>query len=252
MPFTFSHPAAVLPFLRAGRARGRLVASALVFGSMAPDVPYFAGAFAWGDLAHTWPAVPTLDVGIAAVLFGAWHLVLRAPLVGLLPARWAAATEELTAPPEGPVPWSRTPWFLLSAALGAVTHVGWDGFTHPDRFGTRLFPALERSRVLGEPPYALLQYGCSALGLALLGGLAWRELRRVAGQSPAPVRTPGSRRLTLLLTAFAAVVGAAYRYTAWVRPGMPLTSVVPVVAFGGVAGACLALVLYALLSLRRT
>ncbi|WP_037604379.1 DUF4184 family protein [Streptacidiphilus rugosus] len=251
MPFTLSHPAAVLPFLRGGRARGRLVASALVFGSMAPDVPYFAGAFAWGDLAHSWWAVPTLDVGIAAVLFGAWHLVLRAPLVGLLPGRWASAAEELTAPSEAGVPWSRTPWFLLSAALGAATHVGWDGFTHPDRFGTRLLPALQTGRVLGEPPYALLQYGCSALGLAVLGWYAWRELRRAAVRSSEPAHPQGNRRLALLLTVSAAVAGAAYRYAAWVRPGMPLTSVIPAVAFGAVAGACLALVLYAVLRLRR-
>ena len=36
MPFTGSHPAAVLPFLRSG-----LPPSALVIGSMAPDFPYY-------------------------------------------------------------------------------------------------------------------------------------------------------------------------------------------------------------------
>src|SRR5215467_12574272 len=36
VPFTFSHPAAVLPLARRG-----LVFSALVVGSMAPDFPYF-------------------------------------------------------------------------------------------------------------------------------------------------------------------------------------------------------------------
>jgi len=77
-----------------------LIGSALVFGTMAPDVPYFAGAFTIGDFAHTWAAVPTLDLAIAFVLAAVWHPVLRAPLVGLLPARWAAAADQLTAPRE--------------------------------------------------------------------------------------------------------------------------------------------------------
>ena len=36
MPFTLAHPAAILPI-----TRGRLIPSALVMGSMAPDVPYY-------------------------------------------------------------------------------------------------------------------------------------------------------------------------------------------------------------------
>jgi hypothetical protein len=195
--------------------------------------------------------VPTLDVGIAAVLFGTWHLLLRRPLIDLLPGRWAAAAQQLTAPREPRIRWSRTPWFLASAVIGAATHVGWDGFTHPGRFGTRLIPVLETGRILGEPPYALLQYGCSALGVALIGWLAWRELRRTAAQFAEPAVTPGNRYFAVLLTAVAAVLGGTYRYAAWTRPGMPLTSVIPVVAFGAVAGATLALGLYALLRPRR-
>ncbi|MGW6509475.1 DUF4184 family protein, partial [Streptomyces niveus] len=43
MPFTLSHAAAVLPGIRRnGTSRGPLLASALVAGSMAPDMTYFA------------------------------------------------------------------------------------------------------------------------------------------------------------------------------------------------------------------
>ena len=43
MPFTLSHAAAVLPGIRRdGTARGPLLASALVAGSFAPDMTYFA------------------------------------------------------------------------------------------------------------------------------------------------------------------------------------------------------------------
>jgi hypothetical protein len=250
VPFTLAHPAAVLPLVHQGRARGALIGSALVFGAMAPDVPYFAGAFALGDLAHTWAAVPTLDLAITAVLFAAWHLVLRAPLVGLLPARWAAAAEQLTAPRDRKVRFSAVPWFVLSAVIGGVTHVAWDGFTHPGRFGVRLFPVLQTARIVGEPPYVLLQYGCSVLGVGALGFWTVREMRRAVRSGPGTAPPAGHRRLAFGLIAVSAALGTAYRAAEWARPGMPWTSLVPVLAFGAVAGAAVAVLLYALLALR--
>lgn len=253
MPFTLAHPAAVLPLLHRGRARGGLIDSALVFGAMAPDVPYFAGAFTIGDLAHTWAAVPTLDLAITFVLAALWHLVLRAPLVGLLPARWAAAAEQLTAPRERRIRLSSAPWFVLSAVIGTVTHVAWDGFTHPGRFGVRLFPVLQTARILDEPPYVLLQYGCSVLGVGALGFWTVQEMRRVARSGTGTGTAPpaGNRRLAFSLIAVSAVLGTAYRAAEWARPGMPWTSLVPVLAFGAVAGAAIAVLLYALLTVSR-
>ena len=278
MPFTLAHPAAVLPLVRHGRARGKLVSSALVFGAMAPDVPYFAGAFALGDLAHAWAAVPTLDLAITVGLAGLWHLLLRVPLIGLLPTRWAAAADRLTAPQDRKIRLSAAPWFVLSAVIGTVTHVAWDDFTHPGRLGVRLFPVLQNARILGEPPYVLLQYGCSVLGVAALGFWTVQEMRREMRRdirhdvhqethqdmhqdvhqpansgptSPPSPPPPGNRRLAFSLIAVSAALGTAYRAAEWARPGMPWTSLVPVLAFGAVAGAAIAVLLYALLSLRR-
>jgi hypothetical protein len=188
MPFTLSHPAAVLPMLSRGRARGPLIASALVAGSMAPDVPYFAnslipGAFGYGTVTHSLPGIPTVDVLIAASLVAGWHGLLREPLVALLPERWATGMEALTAP--GTRAARRRVadggWFLLSAALGAATHIGCDAFTHHDRAGVRLLPVLNRT-VAGQPGYHLLQYGASALALVWLGRYAVQETRRAATQ----------------------------------------------------------------------
>ena len=251
MPFTLAHPAAVLPLMHRGRTQEGLVDSALVFGAMAPDVPYFAGAFPLGNLAHSWPAIPTLDLAMTLALTGVWHRVLRAPLVGLLPPRWAAAAEELTAPQGRRITFSSAAWFALSAIIGTVTHVAWDGFTHPGRFGVRLIPPLHTARILGEPPYVLLQYGCSALGVAALGLWTIREMRRIAQSGTTTAPPPGNRRLALSLITVSATLGTAYRAAEWSRPGMPWTSFVPVLAFGAVAGAAIAVFLYALLTLRR-
>ncbi|GAB2738824.1 DUF4184 family protein [Kitasatospora kifunensis] len=225
MPFTFSHPAAVLPLLRGLRARGPLVASALVAGSMAPDLPFFAeswcpGVYSAGNLTHRLWAVPTLDVALAAGLVGGWQAVLRQPLLGLLPPPWAEAAEAATArrPEAGPTTGSarrRAAWFALSAALGAAGHVGWDAFTHPGRAGVRLFPVLER-RVAGVPLCTVAQYGSSALALAGLGGYLLRELHPLTVSATEPV--PGTmlpvdrpRRRRRALVAAAGAIGAAHR-----------------------------------------
>ncbi|WP_308188916.1 DUF4184 family protein [Streptacidiphilus sp. ASG 303] len=193
MPFTLSHPAAVLPFLRRGRSRGVLVASALVAGSMAPDVPYFAdsllpGAFAWGAATHRPWAVPTLDVAVTAGLAAAWHGLLREPLVALLPDRWAAAAHDLTAPRRDGLCPADAGWFALSAAVGAATHVGWDAFTHHGRAGVRLFPVLNET-VVGQPLHHVLQYGSSAVALVWLAASSVRALRAAL---PGPGAGPGA------------------------------------------------------------
>ncbi|MFC9330734.1 DUF4184 family protein [Kitasatospora sp. NPDC057015] len=259
MPFTLSHPAAVLPLLRRSGAGGPLVASALVAGSTVPDLPYFAasvrpGLFGYGSATHAWWGVPTVDVLLTAGLVLLWHAVLRAPLVALLPARAAAVAEALTAPVR---PWRALvrlralAWFALSAAIGAGTHVGWDAFTHHDRAGVRLLPVLARSPA-GVPLYQVLQYGSSAVALVVLARYLARTARTArTGPAPTAARPPRwPRALVLGVTAGAAGLGAAHRVVRrWtLLPDSSLAQLVPTTAFGAAAGAALALTGYAVLA----
>lgn len=254
MPFTLSHPAAVLPLLRAAGARGPLVASALVAGSMAPDVPFFAesllpGVYGHGGLTHRWWAVPTLDVVIAGALVAGWHGLLRGPAVALLPERWAGGAEALTArwdggarEPGGAGPAGGTvrgaAWFAASAAIGAATHVGWDAFTHGDRLGVRLLPVLDRP-VAGVPLYEVLQYGSSALALVALGGWAARAVRAVEPARPAVRLAPRARRAAVAVLGAATAAGVLQRLSPLRR------NLVPEVCFGAGAGLAVGAVGYA-------
>ncbi|MFI2612192.1 DUF4184 family protein [Kitasatospora sp. NPDC018619] len=262
MPFTLSHPAAVLPLLRAAGARGPLVASALVAGSMAPDVPFFAesllpGVYGHGGLTHRWWAVPTLDVAIAGALVGGWHGLLRAPVVALLPERWAGGAEALTARRSGGARGAAgagtgaaapgraaggtlagAAWFAASAALGAATHVGWDAFTHGGRLGTRLLPVLDRP-VVGVPLYEVVQYGSSALALALLGGWAARAVRAAQPVRPAVRLAPRARRAAVAVLGAATAAGVLHRLSPLRR------NPVPEVCFGAGAGLAAGAVGYA-------
>src|SRR4051794_7249525 len=81
VPFTASHPAAVLPLVGTG-----LVPSALVIGSMVPDVPLFAPGPVSYAATHSPAGVVGLDVVIGLLAYVVWHAFLVAPAVALAPA----------------------------------------------------------------------------------------------------------------------------------------------------------------------
>lgn len=196
MPFTLSHAAAVLPGIRrSGRGRGPLVASALVAGSFAPDMTYYADtavpeAMEFGEVTHSVWGVFTVDVLVTGAVVAVW-LMLREPLVALLPraARGRVHTFLRGRPrqPGRPV-LTEVVWFVLSAVIGSGTHVVWDAFTHHDRWGTELIPALNGS-IGGHPVFQVVQYGSSAVALTVLAWFTYTGLRRV-GPVPSPASVP--------------------------------------------------------------
>ncbi|MEU9113992.1 DUF4184 family protein [Streptomyces sp. NPDC048483] len=273
MPFTLSHAAAVLPAIRrTGAGRGPLVASALVAGSFAPDLTYYAatvvpGAMEFGAVTHGLPGVLTVDAAFTAALVGGWLLV-REPLLALLPRAWQgrvyafARGRAMRVPPGRAEPraWGRprgprqlaalAGWFYLSAVLGCASHVVWDAFTHPGRWGTRLVPLLNEW-VGGRPAAMYLQYGTSALALAATGWFLWTALRSGSDEGPPDAVPALSVRLRLLLTvplALCVLAGAAERtLRAYAVYGDTATwfDYIPSALFGAGAGLVLGLPLYA-------
>ncbi|MER7763425.1 DUF4184 family protein [Streptomyces sp. NPDC097619] len=265
MPFTLSHAAAVLPGIRrTGRGRGPLVASALVAGSFAPDLTYFAasvvpGAMSFGVFTHSLLGVVTVDALFTALLVAVW-LLLREPLVGLLPAArrgpvYAAARGEDW---RGRSPVALALRFYPCAVVGSLTHVVWDSFTHHDRWGTDAFPVLNRT-VAGEPLYFHLQYGGSALALLVLGRFLYGAVRLRRGTPPPepdgtgvgavpPAAGRAERLLCLGLLAVGAVLGAVQRLLLWLSYDPPVSGpldAVPALCFGAGCGLGAALLVFA-------
>jgi hypothetical protein len=258
VPFTLSHAAAVLPGIRRdGTGRGPLLASALVAGSFAPDLTYYAasavpGGMAFGSVTHSLPGILTVDVLCTAVLVRLWAAV-RAPLAALLPRRWQGRVHGLLrGTPWGPLTPSLAGRFVLSAVLGSLTHVGWDLFTHPGRLGMEILPALG-TVYAGLPLYTYAQYGTSALAaLGLLWFLVTALRRRPADGVPDGVPLLSTRQqaaggaLLLGCAALAAVV----RCVRWAaHQSVPLRpfDYVPTLCFGAGAGLLVGLALYAAL-----
>ncbi|MCH0539863.1 DUF4184 family protein [Streptomyces sp. MUM 203J] len=260
MPFTLSHAAAVLPGIRrSGAGRGPLVASALVLGSFAPDMTYFAdsvlpGAMSFGAVTHSLWGVLTVDAVTAGALAGLW-LTVREPLLALLPGRWRGGLHALLrgSPWRERRPVALAVWFYVSAVLGSATHVVWDLFTHPGRWGTRALPVLAET-MGGFPVYTYVQYGSSALALLLLGWYVYGGLRRApagaAGDGaaePPPALTRRGRWLAVGVLAVCVAAGALHRclrwYAYWGRVETPL-DIIPTACFGAGAGLGVGLLLY--------
>jgi hypothetical protein len=164
VPFTGSHPAAILPFLSTP-----LPASALVIGSMTPDLPYYLPLpFPWRT--HSAPALFTADLVLGVLVWALWHGLLAEPALRASPS---ALRARLTRVPLG-LRRRLVPRAIgLTAAavvLGAATHVLWDEFTHPRRWGTAHIPALAETWGL-LPGYRWLQYASGLVGGAVL--LVW-------------------------------------------------------------------------------
>ncbi len=80
MPFTVAHAAAALPFRRL-----KLVWSAFVIGSMAPDFPYVIGSVKYRALGHYFPGVVLFTLPISFVVLWFFHFAIKKPVAGLLP-----------------------------------------------------------------------------------------------------------------------------------------------------------------------
>lgn len=264
MPFTLSHAAAVLPAIRrTGRARGPLVGSALVLGSFAPDSFFFAdavvgGVMGYGEFTHSLTGVVTADAALTALLAACW-LLLREPLVALLPRSWRGRVHALVRgePWHGLRPCALALRFYLSAVAGSLTHVVWDSFTHGDRWGTNALPWLGRPLALGLPAYTFFQYGTSAAAACALLWFTAGALRRLPAR-PVPPSVPvlgrAERWGALLLVGGCVAAGTTLRllrfFTFYDRIHSPL-DIIPTLCFGAGGGLLAGLLLYgALVRLR--
>ncbi len=213
MPFTPAHAAAVLPL-----ARPPLPLTALVAGSMVPDLPLFLRdvpdlpVLPAYSFTHSLLGIVTVDVVLGVLAVTLWLLWLRDPLVDLGP-RWSR--HRLPARGDrAAVAWR---WVPVAAAVGAATHVGWDAFTHRGRWGTELVPWLTTPHGPLNG-YRWAQYVSGVVGLAVVAVVAWRRLASRRPHERGPV-VPGARTSALLAAVALAVLGGALGLVSYAAEG---------------------------------
>jgi Domain of unknown function (DUF4184) len=219
MPFTGSHPAAVLPLFRSA-----MPASALVIGSMAPDLPLYAPTPYSAELSHQLVGAFTMDPLAGLALFVVWHALIRPVVVAYSPA---ALRRRLPASASAPLgthvrPAGRLLWVLAALVAGALTHVVWDAFTHADGWAVRHLPWLS-DRVGPLPAYEWAQYASGLIGAVLILGWSVRWFRRHPGTAEPPqghsTRSGRTRVVSYALVAAGITLGTVYGlWHGWHQP----------------------------------
>lgn len=109
---------------------------------------------------------------------------------------------------------------LVSLLLGALTHLAWDAFTHPQGPAVRALPVLRRLlfSISGYQVFVfkVLQHGSTLVGVLMLVWWVVQWFRRSPAHDIAPGGLSGRARLTVLFavagTACAVAVIVAARY----------------------------------------
>jgi hypothetical protein len=169
MPFTFLHTAAALPF------RGtRLVPSALIVGTMAPDFEYFLRFSPGGGYGHTFAGAFFLSLPLALVVLWIFHAIVKVPLIRLFPERFRLRL----ATHIGRFSFRGMKQFVLivvSVLIGIATHIIWDSFTHRHKWPLDHWTLLRQGvhvPVFGVLPlYKVLLHTSNVVGALVL--CAW-------------------------------------------------------------------------------
>jgi hypothetical protein len=208
MPFTFAHPAAVLPL----RRFKSLHMAALMVGSITPDLSYYVpakytnGAFLES---HTAMGAIYIDipVGLVTLLIG---FLLRRPLTVLMsPRARALCLHSLERLREQPRLWLWTP---LAVYVGTWTHIAWDALTHDNGWIVKRVSALSAPITLFDYTGTLchvLQYVSSVAGLLILA-IWYFRLRTPASLDPPntiPVAASARVAILALVCTIALVIG---------------------------------------------
>jgi hypothetical protein len=169
MPFTFSHPAIVLPLAYLPRQWFSL--TGLVIGSMTPDFEYFIRMRIKSIYSHTWDGLFWFDLPLGLLLAFLFHNVVRDSLFNNLPSffRSRFTTFQLFNWNE----YFRRNWLIVMASIliGAASHILWDGFTHESGFFVKMMPSLSNNINVFEKQisvFKLCQHSSSLFGGILL------------------------------------------------------------------------------------
>lgn len=186
MPFTFSHPALVIPLLRQKRYTW-LSATGLITGSMAPDFEKFFRLQLSSHYSHTVNSIFYFSCPVALALSFIFHLLVRRPLLAHLPAPLHHRLARF----------ARFDWLayfqrhyvgvLASIIIGAASHLFWDSFTHQNALMVRMVPGLDSLVWIGGREMPVLEViallSSAGGGLVLMWGV-WAMPVRPTGPVP--------------------------------------------------------------------
>lgn len=169
MPFTPTHAVVALPF---SKVSSKYVAlTALVIGSMAPDLEYFLFLTIQRAFSHSYINMFFFELPLTILLTIYFQLHARERIVPLLPE--FVNRKIPNAAPAHYKSYFKNYWYLILfwALIGIVSHIFWDSFTHPHGSMVLKFPVLQSTISIASfelPFYKLLQHGSTLVSLSIL------------------------------------------------------------------------------------
>lgn len=165
MPFTFSHPAIVLPLIYLPRKWFSL--TGLVIGSLTPDFEYFLRMRIKSNYSHTLDGLFWFDLPLGLLLAFLFHNLIRNGLFENLPSILKSRFSTFRQ-----FEWNlyfKRNWFvvIISILTGAISHILWDSFTHDHGYFVETIPTLTKSLdFLGKqiPILKILQHSSTLIG----------------------------------------------------------------------------------------
>lgn len=167
MPFTFSHPAIVLP--ATGLHKKYYSLSGLLIGSMVPDFEYFIRMRDYSKYSHTISGMFWFDIPLGIALLFLFHNVVRNILIRHLPYYLNTRFSVFEKFNWNEYFKNNTIIVIISLLFGIASHLFWDSFTHDGEFFASHIPLLSNY-------YDIFNHEISGAGIfqyvsSLLGGI---------------------------------------------------------------------------------
>jgi hypothetical protein len=209
VPFTLSHAAAALPFRKV-----KPLWPALVIGTFAPDLQYFIQLTDEDRSGHHYPDVLLFTLPVALLVLWLFEWVVKGPAIGLLPSAIQLRLQDKTAPLSFRG-WRQFGRIVFWIAVGTLTHLVWDQFTHSYTRTAEFLPLLKTHISFPDWKHAtvagVLQDASTILGfLALcIWCLSWYRRTPPSPAAPASELSPLTKISVVVVMVFIAT-GAGY------------------------------------------
>lgn len=168
MPFTFSHPAIILPLNYLPKRWISL--TALVAGSIIPDFEYFITMKSGSVYSHTWLGLLWFDLPLALLLMWVYNSWVKNQLIDHLPAFFNKRLSPFRHP-DGRYYMQRWAIIIISVLIGGASHLVWDSFTHWGGYFAMRIPFINSWVEVGDhgiPVFVILQLLSSVVGALVI------------------------------------------------------------------------------------
>ena len=168
MPFTFSHPAIILPLNRL--SKNWISLTALVIGSITPDFEYFIRMRVLSTYSHTWFGLFCFDLPLGLFLLIIYNRLIKNKVIDRLPVYF---NQRLSAFKNERPQYLGANFFVLIFCLlmGTASHIFWDSFTHPTGYFVKHSHLLSHKIIIRHfpvPVYSILQQLSSIAGALVI------------------------------------------------------------------------------------